>query len=112
MFLELLNGMKLSYINSILRSCKSRGVGSVKIFQVLFVFWILDFENINQIFRSKSDKIVDFEKDTIYDFTKNPKIDWRKILHLFRNLVFKIINLSFVDQILHNFIANSKTTNS
>jgi len=91
MFLELLNGMKLSYINSILRSCKSRGVDSVKIFQVLFVFRFLDFENINQIFRSKSDKIVDFEKDTIYDFMKNPKIDWRKILHLFRNLVFKII---------------------
>jgi len=68
MFLELLNGMKLSYINSILRSCKSRGVDSVKIFQVLFVFRFLDFENINQIFRSKSDKMVDFEKDTIYHY--------------------------------------------
>lgn len=91
MFLELLSGMKLSYISSILRSSKSRGVDSVKIFQILFVFRFLDFGNINQVFRLKIDKIVDFENDTIYEFMKNPKIDWRKILHLFRNQVFKII---------------------
>jgi len=90
-FLELLSGLKLSYINSIFRSCKSKGVDSFKIFQVLFVLRYLDFDNIHQFYRSKKVGSVDFQKDVFYEFMKNPKIDWRKILHLFRSQVFNLI---------------------
>lgn len=90
-FHDLLKGINLSYINSILNKCKSKGVSSSNIFQTIFLFQYLDLNNVHQFIRSKKSKSVDFQKDVLYEFLKNPLIDWRNILHLFRIQVFKLI---------------------
>lgn len=90
-FNELLSGLKLTYINSIFNKCKTKGVDSAKIFQILFSLRYLDFNNIHQLYRSTKVSLVDFKKDVFYDFMKNPKIDWRRISYLFITQIFNAI---------------------
>ena len=91
-FGKLLKGFKFSYINSLLKKVKVKGVEPKNIFQILLVIRFLDFSNIQQLMLSGYSKELKHQKDVLYDFMKNPLINWRRIVWLFVKQVLSIID--------------------
>jgi len=91
-FKNLLKELNLTYINSLLLKSKSKGIKSSTVFQTLFVLRFLDFKNIQQLMLSGYSKELTHKKDVLYDFMKNPRIDWRRIVWLFVNQILKVID--------------------
>lgn len=90
-FKDLLGVFNLSYINSLFSKSKTKGVDGKQIFQILFSLSFLDLKNIEQLRLSGYFGELNFKKDVLYDFMKNPLIDWRKIVQLLCKQVVKII---------------------
>lgn len=82
-FKGLLRVFNLNYINSLLSKSKTKGIDTKQLFQIIFSLPFLDLKNIHQLTISGHSKQISFKKDVFYDFMKNPRIDWRKIVHLF-----------------------------
>jgi hypothetical protein len=97
---DILKGLDLRYINRLLSQAKVKGVDSAIIFQLLFVFQYFDIRNTYQYIGYGKAYISDIKKDVFYDFMKNPRIDWRKIVLLFLRQVLKYIDKKSVDQSL------------
>lgn len=89
---SLLKELNLSYINKILSKAKIKGIKSSAIFQTLFILRFLDFKNIQQLMLSGYSKELNHKKDVLYDFMKNNRVDWRRIVWLFVNQILKIID--------------------
>lgn len=88
-FSKLLKQFDLRYINKLLSNVKLRGVDGKYIFQTLFLFRFLDFNNIHQLMQSGLSKELSHKKDVLYDFQNNPKINWRSIVMLlFKQILF------------------------
>ncbi len=96
-FGDVLKEFNLKYINDLLSKSKSKGENSAKIFQILFVLQYFDLKNIRNLYLSKKSQCIDFKKDVFYDFMKNEKIDWRRIMSLFTKQLFRIIQKKSVD---------------
>lgn len=97
-FGDILKEFDLKYINVLFSKSKTKGENNAKIFQILFVLQYFDLKNICSFFHSKKSQTIDCKKDVFYDFMKNERIDWRKIMFLFVKQVFKIIeNRSIAD---------------
>jgi hypothetical protein len=96
-FGDILKEFKLNYINQLLSKSKSKGENLAKIFQILFVLQFFDITNIRNFYQSKKSQCVDFKKDVFYDFMKNEKVDWRKIMYLFVKQLFMIISNKSID---------------
>ncbi len=94
---DMLKELDLRYINTLLLAAKVKGVDVVRIFQLLFVFQYFDIKNTHQYIRNGKSISSDFKKDVFYDFMKNPKIDWRKIVLLFLRQVLKLIDKKTVE---------------
>ena len=90
-YADILKEFNLNYINLLLSKSKSKGENAAKIFQILFVLQYFDLKNIRDFYQSKKSQCIDFKKDVLYDFMKNPKIDWRTIIYLFIKQLFKVI---------------------
>lgn len=98
LFFDLMKGFDLSYINRILSKTKKRGFDAKKIFQVLFTMRFLDFDNVYQLMQAGISSELAHKKDVLYDFLKNPRIDWAKIVLLFAKQVLRIIDVKSVDK--------------
>lgn len=94
---DMLKELDLRYINRLLSAAKVKGVDVAKIFQLLFVFQYFDIKNTHQYIRNRKSRSSDFKKDVFYDFMKNPKIDWRKIVLLFIRQALKLIDKKTVE---------------
>jgi hypothetical protein len=95
---DILKGLDLRYINRLLSQAKIKGIDSAIIFQLLFVFQYFDIRNTHQYIGYGKAHISDYKKDVFYDFMKNSRIDWRKIVHLFLRQVLKCIDIKSVDK--------------
>lgn len=82
-FNRLMGRFDLRYINKIFSDAKKRGIDGGKIFQILFVFRFLDFDNVAQLMQSGISKELSYQKDVLYDFLNNANIHWRSIMLLF-----------------------------
>lgn len=88
---SLLGVFDLRYINTLFSRSKVRGVDGKNIFPILFLIRFLDFENVSQLMHSGLSEKLGCKKDVFYDFMKNPRIDWRKVVFLFAKQALKII---------------------
>lgn len=98
LFSDLMKWFDLSYINRILSKTKKRGFDAKKVFQVLFTMRFLDFDNVHQLMQAGISKELAHKKDVLYDFLKNPRIDWAKIVLLFAKQVLRIIDVKSIDK--------------
>lgn len=103
-FRKLLGGFDLRYINSLFSQSKKRGVEGKGVFQTLFLLQFLDFDNIHQLILSGISKEFHHKKDVFYDFMKNPRIDWRRILGLFSKQTLKILIQKAEEQTTPKFL--------
>ena len=87
----LIGKLDLRYINKLFCSAKSKGASCSSIFQILFLARFLDFSNVFQLMSHGISKEVGFERDVLYSFLKNERINWRKILYLFYRQIVKLI---------------------
>ncbi len=90
-FNRLMGGFDLRYINKIFSDAKKRGIDGGKIFQILFVFRFLDFDNVAQLMQSGISKELSYQKDVLYDFLNNANIHWRSIMLLFFKQIHTLI---------------------
>lgn len=91
-FNRLLGKLDLRYINKLLNSSKSRGISASNVFQTVFMFRFLDFSNIYQLMQHGISKELRYEKDVLYEFVKNTRIDWRNIVYLFFRQVMGLVS--------------------
>lgn len=91
-FTSLLGQLDLRYINKLFINSKTKGISGNKVFQALFTYRFLDFSNIFQLMQVGISKELGFEKDVLYAFMKNSRINWRKIVHLFFRQVTSLID--------------------
>lgn len=82
-FHQLMGKFDLRYINKLFSKAKKRGIDASKVFQTLFVFRFLDFNNVGQLMESGVSKELSYQKDVLYDFLNNANIRWRSITLLF-----------------------------
>ncbi|MCZ2443307.1 MAG: transposase, partial [Flavobacteriales bacterium] len=88
---RLLSQLDLRYINKLLSSVKLKGVQGSKVFLTVFLYRFLDFANIYQLMQHGISLELGHQKDVLYSFLKNPKIDWRRIMYLFLQQVTNLI---------------------
>lgn len=94
----LLKEFKLSKINLVLSSSKTKGINGKNIFQVLFVLPFLDIANIRNLMGLGISAELCGKKDVYYDFLKNERIDWRRILWLFVQQFLRMTTTKSVDE--------------
>lgn len=82
-FSSLLKEFKLTRMNTLLSSAKSKGINPKTVFQTLFILPFINADNIHKLMGMGISKDIVHKKDVFYEFMKNERIDWRRILTLF-----------------------------
>jgi Transposase DDE domain len=89
-FENIIGQFKLTKVNKLLNSAKTKGVEGKNIFKILFVLGFVDLKNISQLMLSGYGTELNYGKDVLYEFLKNEGVDWRKILTIFSKQFVKI----------------------
>jgi len=81
-FSSLLKEFELTRMLTLLSSTKSKGINPQTVFQTRFILRFINAENIHKLMGMGISKDIAHKKDVFYEFMKNERIDWRRILTL------------------------------